>query len=112
MAGGPKQGAERAVGYADFLFPQYQLPEPWTWRPAFLDYLYIALTRASSFAPADSLIMTTRAKAMMALQSIISLGVILIVAARAISILHWRPKRFFELAVLSSISPQTLAVVL
>ena len=86
--GGPRQRAERAVGYADFLFPQYQLPEPWTWRPAFLDYLYIAFTNASSFAPADSLPMTTRAKAMMALQSIISLGVILIVAARAISILH------------------------
>ena len=86
--GGPKERAERAPGYADFLFPQYQLPGPWTWRPAFLDYLYIALTNASSFAPADSLPMTTRVKAMMSVQSLISLGVILIVAARAINILH------------------------
>ena len=86
--GGPKERAERAPGYADFLFPQYQLPGPWTWRPAFLDYHYIALTNASSFAPADSLPMTTRVKAMMSVQSLISLGVILIVAARAINILH------------------------
>ena len=86
--GGPKERAERAPGYADFLFPQYQLPGPWTWRPAFLDYLYIALTNASSFAPADSLPMTTRVKAMMSVQSLISLGVILIVAARAINTLH------------------------
>ena len=86
--GGPKQRAERAVGYADILFPQYQLPGPWTWRPAFLDYLYIGFTNASSFAPADSLPMTTRVKAMMSVQSLISLGVILIVAARAINTLH------------------------
>ncbi len=86
--GGPRRRAEAPAGYTDFLFPQYQVSGPWTWRPAFLDYLFVAFTNAASFAPADTLPMTTRAKALMSLQSIISLGVILIVAARAINILH------------------------
>lgn len=86
--GGPRARAEAPVGFHDFLFPQYQIEKPWTWRPQFLDYLYVAFTNAASFAPADTLPMTTRVKALMTLQSVISLGVILIVAARAISILH------------------------
>jgi hypothetical protein len=86
--GGPRIRAGAPVGYHDFLFPQFQVPEPWTWRPAFLDYLFVAFTNAASFAPADTLPMSTRAKALMSLQSIISLAVILIVAARAINVLH------------------------
>jgi uncharacterized membrane protein len=86
--GGPRMRAEAPVGYHDFLFPQFQISEPWTWRPQFLDYLFVAFTNAASFAPADTLPMTTRAKALMSLQSLISLAVILIVAARAINVLH------------------------
>jgi uncharacterized membrane protein len=86
--GGPRIRAGAPGGYHDFLFPQFQVPEPWTWRPAFLDYLFVAFTNAASFAPADTLPMTTRAKALMSLQSIISLAVILIVAARAINVLN------------------------
>jgi hypothetical protein len=86
--GGPRVRADAPVGYHDFLFPQYQISQPWTWRPQFLDYLFVAFTNAASFAPADTLPMTTRAKAMMSLQSLISLAVILIVAARAINVLH------------------------
>ncbi len=86
--GGPRLRAEAPARHHDFLFAQYQLPEPWTWRPVFLDYLFVAFTNAASFAPADTLPLTIRAKAIMSVQSVISLGVILIVAARAISILH------------------------
>ncbi len=86
--GGPRARAEAPARYHELLFPQYQVPEPWTWRPQFLDYLYLGFTNAASFAPADTLPMSTRVKAIMTLQSVISLGVIIIVAARAISILH------------------------
>jgi hypothetical protein len=86
--GGPRARAEAAARYHELLFPQYQVPEPWTWRPQFLDYLYLGFTNAASFAPADTLPMSTRVKAIMTLQSVISLGVIIIVAARAISILR------------------------
>lgn len=86
--GGPRVRAEQPARYHEFLFAQYQLPEPWTWRPQFLDYLFVAFTNSASFAPADTMPLSTRTKALMAGQSVISLGIILIVAARAISILH------------------------
>lgn len=86
--GGPRVRAEKPARYHEFLFAQYQLPEPWTWRPQFLDYLFVAFTNSASFAPADTMPLSTRTKALMAGQSVISLGIILIVAARAISILH------------------------
>ena len=48
----------------------------------------MSLTNSTSFAPADTLPLTTRMKSLMGLQSLLSLMVVLIIAARAISILH------------------------
>jgi uncharacterized membrane protein len=85
--GGPRHRAQAPPVPHEYLFAQYTLPEPWTWRPAFWDYLYVSFTNSVSFAPADVLPLRHRMKLLMALESILSLMVILIVAARAISIL-------------------------
>lgn len=85
---GPRRRAREAAGPHDFLYAQYTMPEPWTWRPAFLDYLFMSTTNSASFAPADTLPLTGRAKAVMALQSVLSLAIVIVVLSRAISILH------------------------
>lgn len=86
--GGPRHRALAPPGPHEYLFAQYTLPEPWTWRPAFWDYLYVSFTNSVSFAPADVLPLRHRMKLLMALESLLSLMVILIIAARAISILY------------------------
>jgi len=63
------------------------VPEPVAWRPTFPDYLFLSVTTATSFAPADTLPMRHRVKALMAIEAMLSLLVLLIIAARAISIL-------------------------
>lgn len=85
--GGPRHRAQAPPAPHEYLFAQYTLPEPWTWRPAFWDYLYVSFTNSVSFAPADVLPLRHRMKLLMALESILSLMVILIIAARAIGIL-------------------------
>lgn len=85
--GGPRHRALAPPVPHEYLFAQYTLPEPWTWRPAFWDYLYVSFTNSVSFAPADVLPLRHRMKLLMALQSVLSLMVILVIAARAISIL-------------------------
>lgn len=85
--GGPRHRALDRARPHDFLFAQYQVPEPWTWRPTYLDYLYVSITNSTSFAPADALPMRQRMKALMAVQSLLSVLVIIVVLARAVSIL-------------------------
>ncbi len=86
--GGPRRRALSEATPHDFLFGQYQMAGPWTWRPTFPDYLYVSVTNSTSFAPADTLPLRHRVKALMASQALLSALVILIVAARAISILR------------------------
>lgn len=87
--GGPLARLTKA-GLPDFCFPQMTLSHAAApdWRPTYLDYLYLSLTNAAAFSPTDTLPLTHRAKALMALQSLISLTTILLVVARAISLLH------------------------
>lgn len=85
--GGPRHRALAPPGPHEQLFAQYTLPQPWTWRPSFWDYLYLSFTNSVSFAPADALPLRHRMKLLMAVESLLSLLVILIIAARAISIL-------------------------
>jgi hypothetical protein len=85
--GGPRHRAEAPAGPHDFLSAQYQVPEPQAWRPTFPDYLFLAITNATSFAPADVLPLRHRVKALMAVESLLSLLVLVIIAARAIALL-------------------------
>jgi uncharacterized membrane protein len=84
---------EQSVNVApvDFLFPQMTAKDDIVslkgWNPTFLDYLYVSITNASAFSPTDTMPLTHRAKALMGLQSTVSLITIALVAARAVNIL-------------------------
>jgi uncharacterized membrane protein len=87
--GGPAGRAVDPLPYPDFQFPQTAtsgLAAP-GWQPRFHDYLYLAFTSALAFSPTDTLPLVGRAKALMAMQSVISLSVLVVVLARVINIL-------------------------
>jgi uncharacterized membrane protein len=86
--GGP---GTRAAGHdtrPDLLFPQMS-DDRWHpgWRPVFIDYLYVSLTNAAAFSPTDTMPLSLTAKAIMGLQSLISLITIGLVIARAVNVL-------------------------
>ncbi len=88
--GGPGERQHIAKYDQDFLFPQhrhedYKHPD---WKPIFVDYLYVSSTNAMTFGPADTKPLSRRAKLLMMLQSMISLVVVALVAARAVGILN------------------------
>jgi uncharacterized membrane protein len=86
---GPAGRAVDPMPYPDFQFPQTEkagLAAP-GWRPRFPDYLYVAYTNIVAFSPTDTMPLTRRAKALMAVQSLISLAVLVVVLARVINIL-------------------------
>ncbi len=87
--GGPHRRASGEKLQADLQFPQMENPTlaPANWRPCFVDYLYTSLANGTSFAPADTMPLSLRAKALFASESIVSLVTIAIVAARAVNIL-------------------------
>jgi uncharacterized membrane protein len=57
------------------------------WRPAFFDYLYLSAVNAMSFSPTDTVPLSHRAKALMAIQSLISLVIVVLVTARAVTLI-------------------------
>lgn len=74
----------------DLLFPQYQSKIPgWEkWHPHFIDYLFFSFFTSTGFSPADTLPLTKRIKFLMMLEASISLIIIGMVAARAISLIQ------------------------
>lgn len=86
--GGPGVRAAGADRRPDFLFPQ-MADNRWqpSWRPVFMDYLYVSLTNATAFGPTDTMPLTVTAKILMGLESLVSLVTIGLVVARAVSIL-------------------------
>jgi hypothetical protein len=94
-AGGP-HGRETREGHAAgaFLFPQMMLlpdvkaaAQQMSWSPNFLDYLFLAFNTSTAFSPTDTAVLARWGKALMMLQSIISLTTLAVLAARAINIL-------------------------
>ncbi len=88
--GGPGKRAAGHDGPPDFLFPQMNDDGimPPDWRPGLVDYLYVSLTNATAFSPTDTMPLTPIAKALMGLQSVVSLTTIGLVVARAVNILR------------------------
>ena len=87
--GGPAGRIARPAPYPDFQFPQTAtsgLAAP-GWRPHFADHLYLAFTNVVAFSPTDTLPLTRKAKGLMALQSMISVSVLVVVLSRVINIL-------------------------
>jgi len=74
----------------DFAFVQMTDPEVRDrgWHPRFTDYLYLSYTNSSAFSPTDTMPLTRRAKMLMLVQSAVSITTLLLVAARAVNILH------------------------
>jgi uncharacterized membrane protein len=94
-AGGPHQRDKRA-GHADgsFLFPQMTLSEEalkeagqQDWSPNFIDYLFLAFNTSTAFSPTDVPVLARWAKVLMMLQSLLSLLIIALLAARAVNML-------------------------
>lgn len=86
-AGGPL-GREQPDAKSSFLFPQmtHECGDP-SWSPNFLDYLFLAFNTSTAFSPTDTAVLARWAKVMTMLQSLISLAVIALLAARAVNIL-------------------------
>jgi len=88
-AGGPL-GREKADAQSSFVFPQMALQpdqrDP-SWSPTFVDYLFLAFNTSTAFSPTDTAVLSRWAKALMILQSIISLSIIALLAARAVNVL-------------------------
>jgi uncharacterized membrane protein len=87
--GGPEARANRTDTLPDWLFPQQEVPElvPIRWHPSFVDYLFLSFCTATAFSPTDVLPLTSRAKALMMLEGVVSLITIITVLARAINTL-------------------------
>lgn len=87
--GGPAQRAIKGHAQPDFQFPQDENPQlarP-EWYPRLEDYVYVALTNGIAFSPTDAMPLTRWAKGLMGLESIISVGAVLLIAARAVNVL-------------------------
>jgi uncharacterized membrane protein len=69
----------------DFQFAQMECDGWRDWRPQFADYLYLSLTNASTFGPAETVPLTAEAKLLMGIQTLASLTTTTIVLAYAIN---------------------------
>jgi uncharacterized membrane protein len=87
-AGGPHRRDERANHFhGAFLFPQMTQPELGErWKPGFVDYLFLAFNTSTAFSPTDVPVLSRWAKLLMMAQSTLSLGILALLAARAVNI--------------------------
>jgi uncharacterized membrane protein len=92
-AGGPHERDKRLryMGGA-FLFPQLTVTEGFSreagqenWSPEFVDYLFLSFNTNTAFSPTDSPVLARWAKIFMMLQSLLSLLIIAVLAARAVN---------------------------
>ena len=93
--GGPTmRHKEKKFGSTSFLFPQMQIPhdertqfECTSWRPRFVDYLFVAFTQSSTFGPTDAPLLARWAKVLAMIQISISLTIVVLLISRAIGVL-------------------------
>jgi hypothetical protein len=86
--GGAAARAHRIPEHGDFAFPQQSNPrlaQP-SWRPRFIDYLYLGYTNATALSPTDVMPLAPWAKMTMAVQSFISIAILGLVIARAVNV--------------------------
>jgi hypothetical protein len=94
-AGGPHQrGLTRGHMDGAFLFPQMTMPQDakiaaneQEWDPTFVDYLFLAFNTSTAFSPTDAPVLSRWAKILMMLQSMTSLLIVALLAARAVNVL-------------------------
>lgn len=88
-AGGPLlREVPNGMSRSSFLFPQMlrDKQDP-CWVPHFVDYLFLAFNTSTAFSPTDTAVLSRWAKLSTMLQSLISLTIIALLAARAVNIL-------------------------
>ncbi|HMD42427.1 MAG TPA: DUF1345 domain-containing protein [Candidatus Acidoferrum sp.] len=90
-AGGPTGRDKTSDGLnSSFLFPQMLTRREGTdplWTPQFMDYLFLAFNTSTAFSPTDTAVLSRWAKGVTMLQSLISLTIVVLLAARAVNIL-------------------------
>ena len=81
-----------------FLFPQMAMsPEvkravsEENWEPNFVDYLFLSFNTSAALSPTDTAVLSRWAKCLNMIQAVISLTVIVLLAARAVNILNPSP---------------------
>ena len=88
--GGPRaRHLHTARGTGWFLFPQMLVPAESGehWMPRYVDYLFLAFNTSTAFSPTDTAILARPAKLLMMAQSLISVAIVALVAARAVNII-------------------------
>jgi hypothetical protein len=87
--GGPFERARHERETPDFRFAQDETPDVARhgWHPRVWDYIYVALTSATAFSPTDTMPLTLRAKLLVGVEQVVSLVLIVLVTARAVSVL-------------------------
>jgi hypothetical protein len=87
--GGPSSRIHQGYASQDFIFPQVAAAtaDAPKWCPHFVDYLFLAFNTSTAFSPTDTLVLSRRAKLLMMIQSLISLVVLAVIAARGINTL-------------------------
>ncbi len=88
-AGGPvHRELPNGMSKSSFLFPQMvREDKELSWTPNFVDYLFLAFNTSTAFSPTDTAVLSRRAKLATMVQSLISLTIIALLAARAVNIL-------------------------
>ncbi len=92
-AGGPHARLQEDTHESGaFLFPQMALHEaspakPDVWHPGFIDYLFLSFNTSTALSPTDTQVLSRWAKLLMMVQSLISLSIVVLLAARAVNIL-------------------------
>lgn len=88
-----------ALSAADFMFGQDEndgtvhemhvgSPKVSDWRTRFIDYLYLSTTNSTAFSPTDTILLSSRAKMLMGVESVEALIASLLVISRGVSLLH------------------------
>jgi uncharacterized membrane protein len=89
-AGGPlRRDRTDGLSNSSFLFPQMlsRKEQDSSWKPNFVDYLFLAFNTSTAFSPTDTAVLSRWAKLGMMVQSLISLMIVALLAARAVNIL-------------------------
>lgn len=72
----------------DFQFMQQDRTKEFpNWQPTYVDYLYLSVTNAINFAPADTRPITHSAKLLMGTQAMVSVFTLALVVARSVTII-------------------------
>ena len=89
-AGGPlRRDRTDGLSISSFLFPQMlsRKEQDSSWKPNFVDYLFLAFNTSTAFSPTDTAVLSRWSKLGMMVQSLISLMIVALLAARAVNIL-------------------------